>query len=231
MQRKGPIMRHLKWGLLAAGGIAHKFANGLATTDEATALAVGSRDLGKAKKFAEEHGIERAYGSYEELLADGDVDAVYISTPNSLHAEWSIAAAKAGKHILCEKPVTTNAPELEKVLAVVKEQGVFFMEAFMYRCHPQWKKLREVLDSGRIGQVRILESSFSFNMGQNYLQNIMAMDQNALNQFTTGLNAAIAKANGGANQASIMAGAQPPQQSGVPFGQIASSFISTIDRG
>ena len=158
-------MRHLKWGLLAAGGIARKFTNGLATTDEATALAVGSRSLDKAKKFAEEHGIERAYGSYEELLADPDVDAVYISTPNSLHAEWSVKAARAGKHVLCEKPVTTNAAELEEVLEVVKKCDVFFMEAFMYRCHPQWKRLREILGAGTIGEVRILRSSFAFNMG------------------------------------------------------------------
>ncbi|HPD14795.1 MAG TPA: Gfo/Idh/MocA family oxidoreductase [Planctomycetota bacterium] len=165
-------MKHLRWGLLAAGGIARRFAKGLATIPEqATALAVGSRDLAKAQKFAEEHKIPRAYGSYEELLADKDVDAVYISTPNSLHAEWSIKAAKAGKHILCEKPVTVNAAELRKVLGVVKRCGVFFMEAFMYRCHPQWKKLLEIIKAGTIGEVRILQSAFAFNMGLQ-LQNI-----------------------------------------------------------
>jgi predicted dehydrogenase len=158
-------VKHLRWGLLAASGIAGKFADGLGTTDEATALAVGSRDLDRAKRFAEAHGIKRAYGSYEELLADPDVDAVYVSTPNSLHAEWSVEAAKAGKHVLCEKPVTANAAELERILAAVKEHDVFFMEAFMYRCHPQWKKLREIIDAGTIGEVRMLASSFSFNMG------------------------------------------------------------------
>jgi predicted dehydrogenase len=158
-------MKHLKWGLLAAGNIAGKFAKGLRTLSEATALAVGSRDLAKARQFAQTHGLERAYGSYEELLADPDVDAVYISTPNSLHAEWSIKAAEAGKHILCEKPVTANLGELKKVLAVIKKRRVFFMEAFMYRCHPQWKKLREIIKAGTIGEVRILESSFAFNMG------------------------------------------------------------------
>ncbi len=158
-------MKHLRWGLLAAGNIAGKFAKGLATTDEATALALGSRSLDKAKDFARKHGIERAYGSYQDLLADPDVDAVYISTPNSLHAEWSMKAAKAGKHVLCEKPATMNAAELEKVLEVIRECDVFFMEAFMYRCHPQWKKLLDILDAGTIGEVRVIESSFSFNMG------------------------------------------------------------------
>jgi len=164
-------VKHLKWGLLAAGRIAGSFAKGLNSTDDATALAVGSRDLEKAKKFAAEHHVERAYGSYEELLADPDVDAVYIATPNSMHAEWSIKAARAGKHILCEKPVATNAPELEEVLEVVRDCDVFFMEAFMYRCHPQWKKVREILDAGTIGEVRVLRSSFAFNMGIN-LENI-----------------------------------------------------------
>ncbi len=159
-------MRHLRWGIVAAGGIAKRFAKGLATIkDQATALAVGSRDIGKARKFAQEFGIERAYGSYEELLADKDVDAVYIATPNSLHAEWSIKAAEAGKHILCEKPVTISAPELRKVLRVIKKCDVFFMEAFMYRCHPQWKRLLEIVKAGTIGEVRILQSAFAFNMG------------------------------------------------------------------
>ena len=159
-------MKHLRWGLLAAGGIAGRFAKGLATIkDQATCLAVASRDLAKAEKFAQEFGVGRAYGSYDELLADKDVDAVYISTPNSLHAEWAIKAAKAGKHILCEKPVAINAAELQKVLRVVKKCDVFFMEAFMYRCHPQWKQLLDIIRKGMIGEVRILESSFSFNMG------------------------------------------------------------------
>ena len=161
-------MRHLKWGLMGAGRIAGSFARGLARTEHATALAIGSRSLEKAQRFAEEHGIERAYGSYEDLLSDPDVDAVYIALPNHLHAEWSIKSAQAGKHILCEKPVTLNAAELEDVLAVVKASDVFFMEAFMYRCHPQLQRLREILNSGVIGEVRVIYSTFSFNMGPAY---------------------------------------------------------------
>ena len=158
-------MKHLQWGLLAAGNIAGRFARGLSSTDEATAVAVASRSLDKAQAFAKEHSIERAYGSYEELLADPDVDAVYISTPNDSHALWSIRCAEAGKHILCEKPVTLNEAELVAVVDAVRKSDVFFMEAFMYRCHPQWKRLLELLAVGTIGEVRLLESSFSFNMG------------------------------------------------------------------
>ena len=158
-------MKHLKWGIMATGAIAGSFARGLNSTDKATALAVGSRTKDKAEAFAKEHEIERAYGSYDEMLADPDVDAVYIALPNHMHGEWSIKCAEAGKHILCEKPVTINAAELEGVLAAVKKHDVFFMEAFMYRCHPQWEKVCEIIKAGQIGDVRMLESSFAFNMG------------------------------------------------------------------
>ena len=178
LPRKENTVEHLKWGVLAAGRIAGKFASGLSTIrDEATALAVGSRSLEKAETFAQEHGFERAYGSYEELLADPDVDAVYIATPNALHAEWSMKAAEAGKHILCEKPITVNAPQLERVLEVIRARDVFFMEAFMYRCHPQWKRVLEVIEAGTIGEVRVLRSAFAFNMGLK-LENIRM--QNAM---------------------------------------------------
>ncbi|MBD3174242.1 MAG: oxidoreductase, partial [Armatimonadia bacterium] len=101
----------------------------------------------------------------QEVLDDPEVDAVYISTPNHMHAEWSIKAARAGKHILCEKPVTLNAAQLEGVLEVVRECDVFFMEAFMYRCHPQWERALETMESGAIGQTRIIDAAFSFNFG------------------------------------------------------------------
>jgi len=162
-------MAHLKWGILGAGRIAAKFARGLASIpEEATALAIGSRSREKAEEFAREHGVRRACGSYEEVLREAEVDAVYIALPNHLHAEWSINCAEAGKHVLCEKPVTMNTSELENVLAVVKQRDVFFMEAFMYRCHPQWRKVREIIAAGAIGEVRAIQSSFAFNMGARY---------------------------------------------------------------
>jgi predicted dehydrogenase len=161
-------MKHLKWGILGTGRIANRFAQGLNSTDQATALAVGSRTLEKAREFAEKHKFPRAYGSYDELLADREVDAVYIPLPNHLHGEWTIKCAQAGKHILCEKPAMVNTAELEKVLSVVKRQDVFFMEAFMYRCHPQWQKVKEIIATGAIGEVRVMHSAFSFNMGPRY---------------------------------------------------------------
>ncbi|MFW6107546.1 MAG: Gfo/Idh/MocA family protein [bacterium] len=164
-------MRHLQWGLIGAGRIAGKFADGLATLEGATALAIGSRSLEKAQRFAHDHQVERACGSYEEVLDEPDVDAVYIALPNAMHAEWSIRAAEAGKHILCEKPAAVNAPQLQRVLDVVRRRDVFFMEAFMYRCHPQWGKLLELLDQGAIGEVRLLHSAFAFKMGMD-LENI-----------------------------------------------------------
>jgi len=171
-------MRHLKWSILGTGRIAAKFARGVNSTDKATLLAVASRRTETAKEFAKQHSVARAYGSYEEMLADPEVEAVYISLPNHLHGEWSIKCAEAGKHILCEKPATVNAAELERVLEVVKAKDVFWMEAFMYRCHPQWRKVKEIIAAGTIGEVRVLHSAFSFNMGPAYddfrLQNHLA---------------------------------------------------------
>lgn len=158
-------MKHLRWGIIATGQIGRRFAEGLATVDQASVVAVGSRDKAKADAFAEKYGLPRAYGSYEEVFGDPEVDAVYIATPNDTHASLAIAAARAGKHILCEKPVTMDAAELEAVLEVVRAEDVFFMEAFMYRCHPQMAKLREVLAAGTIGEVRVIHASFAFNMG------------------------------------------------------------------
>jgi len=158
-------MRHLNWGIIGTGGIANRFANSLKTTDKASLKAVASRTDEKAQKFAHEHGITKHYGSYESLLKDPDIDAIYISLPNHLHAEWSIKCAQAGKHILCEKPVTVNSGQLMKTLEAVKECDVFFMEAFMYRCHPQWPVIDDIIASGIIGEVRALKSTFSYNMG------------------------------------------------------------------
>ncbi len=158
-------MKWLNWGIIGTGMIANRFASSLKTTDKAGLMAVASRTLDKAKEFASKYSIPKFYGNYEELLNDPEIDAIYISLPNHLHAEWSIKCAQAGKHILCEKPVTVNCGELEKVLEVVKKHDVFFMEAFMYRCHPQWKKIKELIADSAIGKVCTLKSTFSYNMG------------------------------------------------------------------
>ena len=155
-------MNHLKWGLLAAGSIAKAFAKGLSQTDSGEVLAVGSRSPEKGKSFADELGIPKHY-SYDDLLADPEIDAVYISTPHPMHAEWAIKAADAGKHILCEKPLTVNYPDAQTVVEAARHNDVFLMEAFMYRCNPQTQKLVNLICEGAIGDVRVIDAVFSFH--------------------------------------------------------------------
>ena len=155
----------LKWGILATGGIARQFARSLKHSKTGTLYAVGSRSQEKADKFTAEFG-GKPYGSYEALLADPEVQAVYIATPHHLHMSDTIACAKAGKAILCEKPFTLNLLEAQTALAAVKEANVFFMEAFMYRVHPMMVKLRELLAEKAIGQVLNINAEFGFQAGK-----------------------------------------------------------------
>lgn len=157
----------LAWGLLATGNIAKAFAKGLAHSKTGRLVACASRDKDKAEAFGKEYGAARAYGSYEELLADKEVQAVYISTPHPMHAEWAIKAAEAGKHILCEKPIGLNHPEAMAIVEAARRNNVFVMEAFMYRCHPQTAKLVELLKEKAIGDVRVIHATFSFQSGFN----------------------------------------------------------------
>ena len=157
----------LAWGIIGTGNIAKTFARGLAPSTTGELLAVGSRTQESADRFGEEFSVPRRYASYEALLADPDVQAVYISTPHPMHAEWAIKAAEAGKHILCEKPITLNYPEAMAVIEAARRNDVFLMEAFMYRCHPQIAKLVELIKSKAIGEVRLIKASFSFHAGWN----------------------------------------------------------------
>lgn len=127
--------------------------------------AIGSRSIDKAQAFAENAGLSdvTCHGSYEALIADPQVDAIYIATPHPMHAQWAIRAAEAGKHILCEKPATLNHAEASAVIEAAKTHDVFFMEAFKDRCHPQTQKLLELIRSGAVGQVRMLRVDFGFN--------------------------------------------------------------------
>jgi predicted dehydrogenase len=163
--------RTLAWGILGTGKIAKVLAEAIKQSTTGHLAAVGSRSIETARAFAHDWGIPRAFGSYEEVLACKEVDAVYISLPNRLHAVWTIRCAEAGKHILCEKPFTVNRAEAERAIEVVRKSKVFLMEAFMYRCHPQTRRLVEIVRRGEIGEVRMIQASFSFNMGLN-LQNI-----------------------------------------------------------
>lgn len=156
----------ITWGILATGGIAHAFAQGLKSSRTGKLVAVASREQSKADAFAAKFstapGQIKAYATYEALLADPQVQAVYIATPHTLHAQWAIAAARAGKHILVEKPLTMSLTEAESIFAAARQHEVFAMEAFMYRCHPQTQRLVELVRSGLIGQVRQIQATFSF---------------------------------------------------------------------
>jgi predicted dehydrogenase len=152
----------LRWGILATGGIANTFARGVSGSRLGQLVAVGSRTQKAAEKFGAQHRIGRCHGSYEALLADTEVDAVYIATPHPLHAEWAIQAAESGKHILCEKPLTVNHNEAEKVVEAARRHHVSLMEGFMYRCHPQTSKLVELIQAQTIGEVRVIKATFSF---------------------------------------------------------------------
>jgi D-xylose 1-dehydrogenase (NADP+, D-xylono-1,5-lactone-forming) len=154
----------VSWGFLSTANINDKLLAGAAESDRADVLAVASRDAARAEAYARERGIERAYGSYEELLADPDVEAVYISLPNSLHVEWSIRALEARKHVLCEKPLSRRAADVERAFDVAEESGRLLMEAFMYRHNPQTARLKELTDGGAIGRLRLVRAAFSFSL-------------------------------------------------------------------
>lgn len=156
-------MSELRWGILSTADIARtKVIPGIRKADRCQIVAIASRDHARAREAAAEAGIPTAHGSYETLLADPDVDAVYIPLPNHLHAEWAIAAARAGKHILCEKPLAMNAADAERMIAAAEAAGVRLMEAFMYRLHPSWVAVVDVVRSGRIGRLVTVQSWFSY---------------------------------------------------------------------
>ncbi|MBA3708640.1 MAG: aldo/keto reductase [Planctomycetes bacterium] len=155
-------MGTLAWGILGTGTIAKTFAKGLAGSKTGTLVAVGSRTRASAEEFAKSFAGIRCHGSYEALLADPDVLAVYISLPHTLHALWTIRAAEAGKHILCEKPLGVNHAEAMAMIEAARRHDVFLMEAFMYRCHPQTAKLVELVAKKAVGEIRLIHAPFAF---------------------------------------------------------------------
>jgi xylose dehydrogenase (NAD/NADP) len=154
--------RVLRWGLLGTARINRMVIPPLRVSPGNRLLAVASRDADKAAAYAREWGIERAHGSYEALLDDPEVDAVYVPLPNHLHAEWTIKSARAGKHVLCEKPLALSVAEVDEIASAARESGVVVAEAFMYRHHPQTLKVRELAQGGAIGRVRFVRGTFSF---------------------------------------------------------------------
>jgi len=153
----------LSWGILGTGSIARTFAQALSSSDAGRLAAVASRTQAAADQFGDTFGVARRHGSYAALLADEQVTAVYIAVPHPLHAEWAMRAAEAGKHILCEKPLGLNHAEAMTVVEAARRHGVFLMEAYMYRCHPQIARLVQLLGAGVIGEVRAIQVAFSFD--------------------------------------------------------------------
>lgn len=153
----------LRWGILGCARITRRgLVPGIQQSGSGTLAALASRDGATAESWAKEFGIARSYGSYEELVRDPDIDAVYIPLPNELHRPWTIAAADAGKHVLCEKPLALDAAEAEVMVEHCRARGVVLMEAFMWRHQPRTDALRRLVADGRIGTLRLVRTSFSF---------------------------------------------------------------------
>jgi predicted dehydrogenase len=172
----------VRWGILSTARIAtEKVIPGMLKATGCDVAAIASRDIERARSVADRLGIPTAHGSYEALLADPSIDAVYIPLPNHLHARWTIAAAEAGKHVLCEKPLAMTAADARTMVEACRDAGVLLMEAFMYRLHPSWIAVRELVASGRIGRLRAVDSWFSyFNDDPANIRNIREVGGGAL---------------------------------------------------
>ncbi|MBS3765503.1 Gfo/Idh/MocA family oxidoreductase [Candidatus Bipolaricaulota bacterium] len=154
-----------KWGILGTAKIAREaLVPGIRDANNSELAGIASRSKGSAEKFAERFDVPNSYGSYEELLEDEKIDFVYIPLPNHLHGKWSREAARHGKHVLCEKPLGATAEEVEKTFEVAERQGVTLMEGFMYRFHPQVRKVKELLKKGEIGEPRLFRGAHSFSL-------------------------------------------------------------------
>jgi predicted dehydrogenase len=152
----------LRWGIIGPGRIAPRLVRAIGRCTRAKLVAVASRDVGRARQFAALHGIPRSYGSYAALLAETDVDAVYIALPNHLHAEWTVRALEAGKHVLCEKPLALSVADVDAIAATAQRLGRIAVEAFMYLHHPQIIRAVDLARSGALGPLQVVNGSFSF---------------------------------------------------------------------
>jgi predicted dehydrogenase len=166
------MTRKIRWGILSTANIGmEKVTPAIQNSQSSEVVAIASRDPGKARAAAEKLGIGKAYGSYEELFADPDIDAIYNPLPNHLHVPMTLLAARAGKHVLCEKPIALSAAEAEELRQV--PEGILVMEAFMVRFHPQWHRAREIIRSGELGSVRAINAVFSYhNTDPNNVRNM-----------------------------------------------------------
>jgi predicted dehydrogenase len=158
-------LRKVKWGVLGVAKIAvEKVIPAMQQGEVSQIAAIASRDLGKARTAADRLKIERAFGSYEELLADGEIEAVYNPLPNELHVPWTLRALAAGKHVLCEKPIALNVEEARSLIEARNRSGKLVAEAFMVRSHPQWRRAKELVGSGAVGEPRAIQTFFSYRL-------------------------------------------------------------------
>jgi predicted dehydrogenase len=157
------VANGLRWGILGTGNIARQFTAGLKTSQRGNrAVAVGSRAIETAKHFAQTHELDRFYGTYDALLADREVDAIYVSLPNTLHHEWTIRALRAGKHVLCEKPFAMSVAEAQEMFDAAKRAGKLVVEAFMYHSHPVTDAIKRAIADGAIGRLQLIRASFCY---------------------------------------------------------------------
>src|SRR5436190_8919232 len=158
------VANAVKWGIISTANINRNVIPGAHASPKVDLVAVASRAQARADEYAKTWGIERAYGSYDALLADPDIEAVYISLPNSMHCEWAIKALEAGKHVLCEKPLSRHASDVEAAFDAADRTGRLLSEAFMYRHNPQTRRAKQLVDEGAIGELRLIRAAFSFSL-------------------------------------------------------------------
>jgi D-xylose 1-dehydrogenase (NADP+, D-xylono-1,5-lactone-forming) len=158
------VANAVKWGIVSTADINRKVIPGAHASPKVELVAVASRDQARADAYAKTWEIERAYGSYDALLADPEVEAVYISLPNTMHCDWSIKALEAGKHVLCEKPLSRHTDEVEAAFDTAARAGLSLSEAFMYRHNPQTRRAKELVDGGAVGELRLVRSAFSYSL-------------------------------------------------------------------
>jgi len=156
----------IRWGLLGTARINRSLIPRLHELPRHQLVAVASRDLGRARAYAAEWGIGRAHGTYDDLLADTEIDAIYLPLPNALHAPWAMAAARAGKHVLCEKPLCLSLAEFVAMAEAARAAGTVLAEAFMYRHHAQTDRVKALVDNGAVGEVRLVRGGFSFALSR-----------------------------------------------------------------
>lgn len=154
----------LNWGILSTARINQALINPLRLSERNTLLGVASRSVERARSYASQWNIPRSYSSYQEMLEDKEIDVVYNPLPNHLHARWSIQSLEAGKHVLCEKPLAISLQEVDQMREAAEQNGLILAEAFMYRHHPQTQLVKELVDSGSLGEVRVIKGAFTFNL-------------------------------------------------------------------